>query len=93
MYPFAIEYVSIIHAITCGFVPMSGAGMSWSGPMIGMISVVKRRVRFCSSPLLIVSGSTRTPPFAPPKGTLTTAHFHVIHIASARVSSSVRRDE
>jgi hypothetical protein len=29
-----------------------------------------------------------TPPFAPPNGTLTTAHFHVIHAASARTSSS-----
>src|SRR5579864_4569544 len=27
------------------------------------------------------------PPLAPPKGMLTTAHFHVIHVASARTSS------
>ena len=30
-----------------------------------------------------------TPPLPPPKGTLTTAHFQVIHAASARTSSSV----
>src|SRR6266446_4472261 len=30
-----------------------------------------------------------TPPLAPPKGIPTTAHFHVIHIASALTSSSV----
>jgi hypothetical protein len=34
-------------------------------------------------------GSQTTPPFAPPKGRLTTAHFHVIHAASALTSSSV----
>ena len=35
------------------------------------------------------SGSQTTPPFAPPNGTLTTAHFQVIHAASAVTSSSV----
>ena len=66
---------------------MSGAGMSRSGPMIGAISAVKRRVRFSSSPRESSVGSTITPPFAPPNGMLTTAHFHVIHIASAFTSS------
>ena len=32
-------------------------------------------------------GSQVTPPFAPPNGTSTRAHFQVIHIASARTSS------
>jgi hypothetical protein len=35
-----IEYVSKIHAMTCGLVPTSGAGMSTSGPIWLMISVV-----------------------------------------------------
>ena len=32
-------------------------------------------------------GSIVTPPLAPPYGTSSSAHFHVIHIASARTSS------
>ena len=65
--PFCIEYVSIIHAIVCSFVAMSGAGMSDCGPMMSTSSVVKRRVM----PLQLVSatgsrGLQRTPPFAPP---------------------------
>ena len=32
-------------------------------------------------------GSIATPPFAPPYGTSSRAHFQVIHIASARTSS------
>ena len=36
-----------------------------------------------------MSGSQITPPFAPPNGMFTTAHFHVIHAASALTSSSV----
>jgi len=34
-----MEKVSIIQAIVCSSVPTSGAGMSFSGPMIGMISL------------------------------------------------------
>jgi hypothetical protein len=34
-------------------------------------------------------GSQITPPFAPPNGMLTTAHFHVIQAARAFTSSSV----
>jgi hypothetical protein len=81
--------VSIIQAMVCSSVPMSGAGMSCDGPMIGMISDVYRRVTRCSSPREYWRGSNRTPPFAPPYGTSTRAHFHVIHIARARTSSSV----
>ena len=39
-WPTFIEYVSKIHAITCALVPTSGAGMSFSGPISLMISVV-----------------------------------------------------
>ena len=39
-WPLFIEYVSKIHAITEPSVPTSGAGMSFSGPISLMISVV-----------------------------------------------------
>ena len=44
-WPTCIEYVSIIQAIVCSFVAMSGAGMSSCGPITGKSSEVKRRVR------------------------------------------------
>src|SRR5579884_679009 len=53
----------------------SGAGISLSGPMMIEISVVKRRVRCSSSVWLSRSGSTTTPPLAPPKGRPMMAHF------------------
>jgi hypothetical protein len=81
--------VSIIQAIVCSLVAMSGAGMSFCGPMIGSSSEVKRRVIFCSSFDESSSGLQRTPPFAPPYGSRRSAHFHVIHIASAAHSPSV----
>src|SRR6185503_7318687 len=84
-----IEYVSKIHAIVDAFVPTSGAGMSFSGPISLMISDVKRRVMRSSSPRDIDFGSHVTPPFAPPNGSPISEHFHVIHIASAFTSSSV----
>src|SRR3989442_14447152 len=37
----------------------------------------------------MVVGSHTTPPFDPPNGMFTSAHFHVIHAASAFTSSSV----
>ena len=55
-------------AITCSLVPRSGAGMSISGPITLMISIVKRLVTRCSSARESSIGSTRTPPFAPPNG-------------------------
>jgi hypothetical protein len=81
--------VSITHAITRSLVFTSGAGTSESGPSVAMIPDVYRRVRRSSSPALILSGSHTTPPLAPPNGKFTTAHFHVIHAASALTSSSV----
>ena len=38
--PALTEYVSIIHAMFLSSVPMSGAGMSRSGPIMGRISEV-----------------------------------------------------
>ena len=88
-WPICIEYVSIIHAIVCSFVAMSGAGMSVCGPIVSTSSDVKRRVRRCE-----LRGrerhatSQRTPPFAPPYGRRSSAHFHVIQLASAAHSPS-----
>ncbi len=81
--------MSKIHAIVAEFVPTSGAGMSFSGPISLMISEVKRRVMRSSSGRDIDFGSQATPPFAPPNGSPISAHFHVIHIASDFTSSSV----
>ena len=85
--PMFMLYVSMIHAIVCSFVFTSGAGISCAGPMIGRIPQVKRRVMRSSSSRDIFFGSQTTPPFAPPYGMFTTAHFHVIHMASALTSS------
>ena len=89
VWPLCIEKVSIIQAMVCEFVYMSGAGISRSGPRMIEISEVKRRVMRSSSSCDSDLGSTVIPPLAPPKGMLTTAHFHVIHIASALTSSIV----
>ena len=86
-WPLCIEIVSMNQAMTWALVPTSGAGMSRSGPTIGSSSVAKRRVTASSSLALIARGSQVTPPFAPPNGTSTSAHFQVIHIARARTSS------
>ena len=75
--------MSIIQAIVCSFVAMSGAGMSCCGPMKFISSAVKRRVMRASSFCESSRGSQRTPPFAPPYGSRSSAHFQVIHIASA----------
>ena len=79
----------MIHAITRSFVFTSGAGTSESGPRTSMMEDVYRRVTFSSSAMDIVLGSHTTPPLEPPNGMLTSAHFHVIHAASALTSSSV----
>ena len=78
----------MIHAIVWPSVLTSGAGMSRSLPIRIEISVANRRV-MCSSSLSESSrGLTMMPPLAPPNGMLTTAHFHVIHMASALTSFS-----
>ena len=79
----------MIQAITCGLVLTSGAGMSLWGPMMTLMLVAKRRVRPSSSRCDSCLGSTATPPLPPPKGMPTTAHFQVIHMASARTSLRV----
>ena len=61
----------MIQAMVCALVFTSGAGMSRSGPMSGLISVVKRRVRPSTSRMLSFLGSTMTPPLAPPYGMFT----------------------
>jgi hypothetical protein len=81
--------VSIIHAIVCSLVAMSGAGMSSWGPITGSSSDVNRRVIACTSFVESSRGLQRTPPLAPPYGRRSSAHFQVIHIASAAHSPSV----
>jgi hypothetical protein len=88
-WPLFIENVSNIQAITLASVPTSGAGMSFSGPISLMISLVKRRVIRSSSRRESRFASTTTPPLAPPNGSPIRAHFHVIQIESALTSSSV----
>ncbi len=56
----------MIQAIVWAFVLTSGAGMSFSGPMMIEISVANRRVRPSSSFWLSFLGSTMTPPLPPP---------------------------
>ena len=64
--PECIDIVSMIQAITWGLVPMSGAGMSFSGPRRMAISVAYRRVRCSSSLFESFMGSHATAPFEPP---------------------------
>ena len=86
-YPACIESVSMIQAMISPVVLTSGAGMSDSGPTRTLISAANRRVSRSSSRWLSSEGSTATPPLAPPYGRLVSAHFHVIHMASALTSS------
>ena len=84
-----MAYVSMIHAMTRSLVLTSGAGMSDSGPSTLINAAVYLRVTRSSSVSESLVGSHTTPPFAPPNGIFTTAHFHVIHAAKALTSSIV----
>ena len=88
-WPLFIEYVSKIHAITRPSVPTSGAGMSTSGPIWLMISLVKRRVIRCSSLLGHLLRVADDAALRAAERNARSAHFHVIHIASDLTSSSV----
>src|ERR1700737_3794104 len=79
----------MIQAITCELVLTSGAGISLWGPIMIEISVAERGGGPPRSPGLMLLGAQMTPPFAPPKGMPTTAHFQVIHIDRAFTSSNV----
>ncbi len=68
----------------------SGAGMSRSGPSMGAIWNVYRRVSRSSSPTDNWRGSQRTPPLPPPNGMLTTAVLSVMSAASAATSAALR---
>jgi len=46
-------------------------------------------IAMAGASLIYLFWAQTTPPFEPPKGMFTTAHFHVIHAASAFTSSSV----
>jgi hypothetical protein len=80
--------VSIIHAIVCESVYLSGAGISIYGPRYSEIELTYLRVKRSSSFWLSFLVSTQMPPLAPPNGMLAIAHFYVISIASAVTSPS-----
>src|SRR5207245_9894411 len=85
--PLFIEIVSMIQAIVWLSVYTSGAGMSFSGPMIIEISDAYRRVMRSSSSFDISFRLQVTPPFAPPYAMPMTAHFQVIQHERAQTSS------
>ena len=62
--------------------------MSVCGPISRTSSDVKRRVNRSSSRGERARGSQRMPPFEPPYGSRSSAHFQVIHDASAAHSPS-----
>ena len=68
---------------------MSGAGMSFSAPIVSAAARMYARDTFSSSRSDIFLGSHSTPPLLPPSGKSTTAVFHVIHDASALIVSTV----
>src|SRR2546422_11550041 len=82
--PLFIEIVSMIHAIVWLSVYTSGAGMSFSGPMMIEISEAYRRVMRSSSPFDISFGLQITPPFPPPYGMPLNPHLQVIQHERAR---------
>jgi hypothetical protein len=64
--PWYLLYWLMIQAIVSASVPMSGAGMSMSGPMTSWIWSMNLRVIRSFSVRLSVRGSTAMPPLAPP---------------------------
>ncbi len=78
---------SIIHAISRGPDPMSGAMMSVIGPIACSSGPMSPRVIACISVSDNDLGSQSTPPLAPPKGRSLRAVFQVIVAASARAPS------
>lgn len=81
-------YSSIIHAMCLLDVFMSGAGTSLSGPITSAIASMYLCYSLFSSASERFSGSTFTPPLAPPNGMSATAHFRVIHVLKAFTFSS-----
>ncbi len=86
--PTTFMYVSIIQTMIWPLVPTSGAGMSYSGPMLAPRAWVNRRVIRSSSACECWRGMNLMPPFPPPNGMSCSAHLYVIHEASAFTSSS-----
>src|SRR5206468_13033285 len=74
--PLAIEIVSMIQAIVWSSVYTSGAGMSFSRPMMIEISDAYQRVIYSNSSFNISSGLQITTPLPPPYGMPMIAHFH-----------------
>ena len=85
--PLIMPYSSINHAIICGFVFTSGAGISLFTPIIGLIARKKRLDSLSNSREDNLDGSTEIPPLPPPYGISTKAVFQVIKAARDRTSS------
>ena len=66
--PWNLAYSFMIQAITWASVPMSGAGMSLSGPMKSWICSTNLRVSRSSSPRESLLGSQLIPPLAAAEG-------------------------
>ncbi len=87
--PWIASNSSSIQSMCCGLVMTSGAGTSLSGPtFFASWRTQPRQISSCSR-MLRLCGSQMTPPLPPPSGMSTTAHFQVIHMASARTVSTV----
>lgn len=65
----------MIQTMTLSSVVMSGPPMSRSGPSVSIKDAVYRRVILSNSVVESFFGSQTIPPWAPPNGILTTAHF------------------
>ena len=85
--PVELAYVSIIQTIDWALLPRSGAGMSWSGPMLVPRAWVNRRTTRSNSSVSSAVGSNEMPPLAPPNGMSQRADFQVIQEARALTSS------
>ena len=87
--PWIFSNSSSIHSMCWALVITSGAGTSRIGPTsLGDRRTHPRQICSCSR-VLRLWGSQMTPPFAPPRGMSTTAHFQVIHMDRARTVSTV----
>ena len=65
-------------------------GMSTSGPITSFSDCTSLRVMRSSSGSVRSLGSQHTPPLAPPKGTSTTAVFHVFRLDRLQRTPGVR---
>gem|GEM_PF-1713528 len=85
--PVILLYSSSIHAMICGLVLTSGAGISVSGPINLAIFLIYPLLSFSSSACESFFGLTMIPPFPHPSGKPTTEVLRVIHADNDITSS------